>query len=160
MIFMSTRFTQKGTPMVDSHALQLVLSAAKVNELATEYLSDKLNQMGYKAVSPSLLKFLSALDCGVNFSSEIARNLDVSRQMVAKTVKVLCKAGYLEQVDDVGKQKRILFTDTGELLMSDARRLLAEFDNKLIEQCGKKIIKATLTSLEEIQRIMAEINDT
>jgi len=146
--------------MVDSHTLQLVLSAAQVSELATQYLSRSLKAKGYKSATPSILGFLSTLECGVNFGSEIARNLGVSRQMIAKTVKELCHSGYLEQVNDVGKQKKILFTKTGELLMSDARQLLADIDKILIEQQGKTSVKATVASLERIQELLTQLNDT
>ena len=107
---MSTRLTQKGTPMVDSLALTLVQMASDVQERTTDYLSTSLQIKGYKTITPSILNFLGALECGVNYGSEIARNLNVSRQMVAKTVKELSRQGYLEQVADIGKQKKILFT--------------------------------------------------
>jgi len=128
---MSTRFTQRGVPLVESQSLQLIQSASRFNDVITKYLSERLVEKGYTSITPSLLSFLSILECGVNYGAQIARSLDVSRQMVAKTVKELCNLGYLEQVAGVGKQKQILFTHTGEYLMSDARQLLAEMDQIL-----------------------------
>jgi len=157
---MSTRLTRKGTPMVDSQALKLVLGASQVHELTTRYLSKSLKFKGYNEATPSILNFLSALECGVNYGSEIARNLGVSRQMVAKTVKELCRNGYLEQVGGVGKQKEILFTETGELLMSDARQILADIDRVLIKQLGQNSIKATVASLDIIKDILVQLNGT
>ena len=153
---MSTRLTQKGTPMVDSLALKLVQTASQVQEQTTYFLSESLKNKGYQAVTPSILNFLSALECGVNYGSEIARNLDVSRQMVAKTVKELSLQGYLEQVDDIGKQKKILFTKKGELLMSDARQLLADIDILLMSQLSKKSLEVTINQLQSIQQILSE----
>ena len=80
--------------------------------------------------------------------------------MVAKTVKELSLAGYLEQVDDVGKQKKILFTATGELLMSDARQLLADIDKSLFEQLGEESIATTVASLVKIRGLMVKLNGT
>ncbi len=157
---MSTRLTNKGTPMVESEALKLVFGAAQVHELITRYLSNSLKNRGYKEVTPSVLNFLSTLECGVNYGSEIARNLGVSRQMVAKTVKELCRTGYLEQVDGVGKQKEILFTKTGELLMSDARQILADIGKVLNKQLGQNSIKTTVASLDRIKDLLAQLNDT
>lgn len=151
---MSTRLTNKGTPMVDSQALNLVLGAAQVHELTTRYLSDSLKAKGYVSATPSILNFLSTLECGINYGSEIARNLGVSRQMVAKAVKELCRAGYLEQVDGAGKQKQIVFTRTGELLMSDARKLLAGIDKILFRKLGKKSIQTTIANLNKIQNLL------
>jgi DNA-binding MarR family transcriptional regulator len=157
---MSTRLTINNIPMVESQSLQLVLAAAQVHENISIYLSECLKKKGYKFASPSILNFLSTLECGVNYGSEIARNLGVSRQMVAKTVKELCNANYLEQLEGLGKQKQIIFTKTGELLMSDARQLLADTDSVLNKEMDEIQLKTTVTNLESIQKIMAQLGST
>lgn len=156
---MSTRLTQKNIPMVESQALQLVLETGQVNDSIAHYLSNGLKNKGYKFASPSALSFLSALECGENYASEISRKLGVSRQMVAKTVKDLCIANYLEQVDGVGKQKKILFTETGELLMSDARKLLADVDNILANELGQDTIATTVKNLKAIQNVIDQLDN-
>ncbi|MCO7223746.1 MarR family transcriptional regulator [Pleionea sp. CnH1-48] len=153
---MSTRLTQKGTPMVDSLSLQLVFSASKLQEQISDYLANSLKSKGYESASPTVLNFLSALDCGVNYGSEIARNLGVSRQMVAKTVKELCRVGYLEQVAGVGKQKQILFTQLGENLISDARQLLADLDKKFMTEVNDKKLQETLDSLNQLNTLLLD----
>jgi len=157
---MSTKLTINKVPMVESQSLQLVLAAAQVHEKTSLYLSESLKKKGYKFASPSILNFLSTLECGVNYGSEIARNLGVSRQMVAKTVKELCNANYLEQRDGVGKQKQIIFTKTGELLMSDARQLLSDVDSVLNKGMDEIQLKTTVTNLESIQKIMTQLSGT
>ena len=102
---MSTRLTKKGVPLVESRALQLIQNASRLHDASAWYLSKRLVDMGHTSVTPSLLSFLGVLECGVNYASEIARTLGVTRQMVAKTVKELCRLGYLEQLDGAGKQK-------------------------------------------------------
>jgi len=154
---MSTGLTINNIPMVESQSLQLVLAAAQVHEKISIYLSESLKKKGYKFASPSILNFLSTLECGVNYGSEIARNLGVSRQMVAKTVKELCNANYLEQLEGQGKQKQIIFTKTGELLMSDARQLLSGLDSVLNKEMEGIQLNTTLTNLESIQKIMAQL---
>ncbi len=154
---MSTRFTSKGVPMVESYSLQLILNAAQVQESTSLYLSNSLKNKGYKSATPSILNFLSTLECGVNYGSEIARTLGVSRQMVAKTVKELCQADYLEQRDGLGKQKEIVFTKTGELLMSDARQLLADVDKALYKELGKVQLETTVDCLISIQKLMTQL---
>ncbi len=148
---MSTRFTQRGTPLVESQSLQLIQSTSQVNNIITKYISKRLVEKGYTSLTPSLLSFLSILECGVNYGAEIARNLGVTRQMVAKTVKELCKLQYLEQRDGIGKQKEIVFTETGEYLMADARLLLSDIDEVLNQHLGdegaeKMIAKITAIS--------------
>jgi len=155
---MSTRLTKNNVPMVESHSLQLVLAAAQVHEKISLYLSDALKKKGYKLASPSVLNFLSTLECGINYGSEIARTLGVSRQMVAKTVKELCKADYLTQQEGKGKQKEIVFTKTGEHLMSDARQLLADIDTLLNKEVGKVELEKTVTDLQTIQQMITQLN--
>lgn len=156
---MSTRLTKNNVPMVESQTLQLVLAASQVHEKTTLYLSKSLKDKGYEFVSPSVLNFLSTLECGINYGSEIARNLGVSRQMVAKTVKELCNANYLEQLEGAGKQKQIVFTKTGELLMSDARQLLADIDHSLHKEIGETELQAIVEYLHNIQKVITQLSD-
>jgi len=156
---MSIRLTHGGIPMVESQSLQLTLATAKVYENISLYLSKSLKEKGYQFASPSILNFLSTLECGVNYGSEIARTLGVSRQMVAKNVKELCSIGYLEQREGVGKQKEIVFTETGELLMSEARKLLADVDKILTKEMGSTQLKSMITHLNSVQKVMTELND-
>jgi len=151
---MSIRLTKTGVPMADSYSLKLVFGTSKVHDQIACYLSEALKKKGYESASPSVLHFLSALECGVNYGSEIARNLGVSRQMVAKTVKELCRVNYLKQIEGVGKQKQILFTERGEHLISDTRKLLARLDDIISEAIGQKQLQATIGVLEKIQVIL------
>lgn len=141
--------------MVESQSLRLALRVASVQEHIAAYIAQQLRTQGYD-ISPATLNFLSALDCGVNVGADIARRLKVSRQMVAKTVKELCRAGYLEQVDGVGKQKQILFTAAGEQLMAEVRQLLAQLDTVILEALGETALQETLTRLETIQSLLSE----
>lgn len=152
---MSTWFTERGIPMADSQSLRLVLGTAGVHDHLTQYVAQILNHKGYNDVSPAMLNFLSTLDCGVNYGSEIARRLNVSRQMVAKTVKELCQAGYLEQVQTKGNQKQILFTTSGEQLMSDVRMLLAQLDKVLCEEIGETALDEAIAILDAIQLVVS-----
>jgi hypothetical protein len=79
--------------------------------------------------------------------------------MVAKNVKELCSIGYLEQRAGIGKQKEIVFTETGELLMSEARKLLADVDKILTKEMGSTQLKSMITHLNSVQKVMTELND-
>ncbi len=155
---MSTRLTQMGTPMVESQSLKLVLAASSVTDQISHYLSESLQNLGYEGATSSTLNFLSALDCGINYGSEIARSLRVSRQMVAKTVKQLSQLGYLQQAEGQGKQKQILFTQKGEQLMADSRQLLADLDGKIASTVDAGSLQATLEQLSNISQTMGELS--
>ncbi len=156
---MSTKLTEKQTAMVDSDSLQLVFAAAKLHESITHYLATCLSQQGYSSITPTVLSFLGAMDCGVNYGAEIARNLNISRQMVAKTVKELSVAGYLQQLDGVGKQKQIVFTQKGEALIAQARQLLAKLDQQFSDKLGQKKLRQLNTDLNNIMFIMRPADD-
>lgn len=79
--------------------------------------------------------------------------------MVAKTVKQLCQLGYLEQLDDVGKQK-IIFTKAGENLMSDARQPLADLDKTMQQQLTDIDIEKAITELEAMIEVVEKIKNT
>ncbi len=143
--------------MVESKTLPLVQSCSSLADAVAFYLSFKLDEMGYVSITPSLLSFLSVLECGINYGSEIARTLGVSRQMVAKTVKELCRLGYLEQKDGKGKQKEILFTELGEQLISDARHLLSEVDDVLLERYSEKKLNNLIQEIPKILKIIEEL---
>jgi len=155
---MSTKLTKKDIPMIESQSLKLVLEAEKINRMISSHVSQSLKSQGYPSASPAVLDFLSALDCGVNYASEIARTLGVSRQMVAKTVKEFCRLGYLEQVPDVGKQKKILFTELGEQLIADARKSLADLDKVLFTNIDKSKVENTVRGLSDIANVISNIN--
>ena len=151
---MSTWLTSNEDRMVDSHSLKLVFSTIKTHELISNYVSEALIERGYESALPSTLRFLSTLECGVNYSSEIARRLNVSRQMVAKTVKELSRVGYLDLIESSGKQKQIVFTEFGQHLMADARMILAELDKFFEDNVGERKVKVLLKDLESIQKLI------
>lgn len=156
---MSTRLTNNSIPMVNSQSLQLIFSASSMTDKISLYLSNTLKNKGYDSATNKVLSFLSTLECGVNYGSEIARNLGVSRQMVAKTVKELCAVGYLTQIDGVGKQKQILFTELGEQLMSDSRLILAKLDKTLHKSLGQLTLQETIDKINNIQTLITKLEN-
>jgi DNA-binding MarR family transcriptional regulator len=156
---MSTKFTKQGLPLAESQSLKLLFASANLCDRLTEYVAGQLRLKGFEGISPSMLDFLSALDCGINYGAEIARRLQVSRQMVAKTVKELCRAGYLEQIEGVGKQKQILFTEKGERLMSTARSALAQLDQVLIDRFSEMPPGEITARLEALTNVLLAIKE-
>jgi len=151
---MSTRFTTGDVQMVESRSLQLATLSAAVRDRLVRRVADGLRADGFDDVSPATLEFLSALDCGVNVASEIARSLGVSRQMVAKTVKELSQLDYLAQHEGKGRQKRIVFTSRGELLMARVRQRLRELDSVIAAQSGASRLDDALACLHDVVRLL------
>lgn len=158
---MSTRFTNRGMPMADSQSLQLALISSRVGEKLIVFTANQLIYRGFDGVTPSTLSFLSYLDCDTdNHASELARKLNVSRQMVAKTVKELCRWGYLEQLDSGGVRKKIRFTSKGEDLMSAARDVLLALDEKLEHTLGDNLLQTVNPMLTNIYNALETMTST
>jgi DNA-binding MarR family transcriptional regulator len=145
--------------MADSQSLRIAFASASLHDQFVAYVSEYLRLQGFGTISPSILNFLCALDCGINYSAEIARRLKVSRQMVTKTVKELCRVGYLEQIEGVGQQKHILFTEQGERLISTARLALAALDQIFIESFGKSQVEEAALQLEAFKVLLMALQE-
>lgn len=119
--------------MAESRSLRLALLLGRAHAALMDWLVARLHTCGHKALTVPALEFMGQLDCGINYASEVARALGVSRQMVAKTVMDLSRKGWLEQSPDPekGNRKVIVFTAEGERIMSDARTVLADLDTRL-----------------------------
>lgn len=157
---MSTKLTTKagGKPqMVDSQSLQLAFALGNARDALFTHVAEALDAAGYKDATPTTLWFLGQLECGVNHASEIARQLDISRQMVSKTVKGLVKSGFLEMQADPerGNQKIIIFTALGEQLMADTRRILADLDETFAKSLGASDVQKLMQGLGTLTKTLA-----
>ena len=87
------------------------------------WLLARLHRDGFAGLTAGQLEFLGQLDCGANHAAALARDLQVSRQAIHKTVAELTKRGWLNLHVDPhhGNQKVITFTGEGERMMSRAR---------------------------------------
>jgi len=153
---MSTKLTtlpQSDLPMVESQSLSLTFLLAEVQDAMLARLTEELAGRGHPGVTASALGFLGQLDCGINHASGIAEKLSVSRQMVAKTVAEMERAGWLVQEPDPRRRNRkmILFTAEGERLMADARQVLAELDLQVREACGPNFVGDIVKMLERLK---------
>ena len=137
--------------MLDSQSLRLVFATRQVHDALTGHVSRMLIGRGWAFASPAVLRFLSELECGVNHASEVARRLDLSRQVVSRTVAEMGRLGVLKVAKDParGNQNVIAFTERGERLMADARQVLAELDASLGGEDGLEGLLHRLTELQE-----------
>ena len=134
---MSTKVTTSphGYRLADSGTLALAQTLSGFQTKLVEWLVKELREAGFEEISGSTLIFLGSLDCGENYASAVARNLQISRQAVHKQVRDAEKLGWLQTTSDLVKrnQKTILFTGEGERLMSAARDLFLRLDDKLAD---------------------------
>lgn len=142
---MSTKLTtssQSSLPMAESYSLSLLFLLADVQDAVLARVAEQLAARGHAGVTTSALGFLGQLDCGVNYASAIAEKLGVSRQMIAKTVAEMERAGWLLHGADPQRRNRkvIRFTAEGERLMADARQVLAELDAQCASNCGSDFL--------------------
>lgn len=151
---MSTKFTQKDLPMVESLSLQIFLNTGSIHLNIARLLAQKLETRGYKDITPPILQFLGAMECGPNYAADIARYLNISRQMAGKTVKELSNLGYLEQRKGKGRQKEIVFTDKGQMLISDTRASLLEMDKHLKNKNKDDQLDKIIPMMEDLDSLL------
>ena len=151
---MSTKLTTFKNPpayeMAESRSLKLVHLTSNFERRAQKWLVDLLHGRGFDGLTRSQLSFLGALDCGPNYASKIADDLGISRQAVHKTVKELETCGWLQsEADQVLRNQRIItFTDEGERMMSEARALFRELDQRLFAGWDPERIDAVFALLQ------------
>ncbi|MEP4309788.1 MAG: MarR family winged helix-turn-helix transcriptional regulator [Lentilitoribacter sp.] len=151
---MSTKLTtSRESPayeMEDSRSLKLVHLASNFEKRAQKWLVGLLHSQGFVDLTQSQLNFLGALDCGPNSASQIANDLGVTRQAVHKTVKELETCGWLHsEADPVRRNQRIItFTDEGERMMSVARSLFKQLDDRLFADWQPDHIEAVFSLLQ------------
>jgi DNA-binding MarR family transcriptional regulator len=136
--------------MADSRSLKLVHLASNFEKRAQKWLVDLLRSSGFTELTQSQLNFLGALDCGPNYASQVAHQLGITRQAVHKTVKELEACGWLQTVSDpIRRNQRIItFTDEGERMMSEARALFKQLDDRLFVGWDGDRIDAVFALLE------------
>lgn len=148
--------------MVESASLRMAFGLAAAHEALMYYLADRLAASGHAGVTASALGFLGQLDCGVNHAAEVARRLGVSRQMIAKTVSEMERAGWLRLAPDPDHRNRktIRFTVAGERLMADARQALATLDTELEKTGGTGFCDRLLADLERLRHTLRACPET
>lgn len=119
--------------MVESLSLDLFHAARAYQIGLAEYLVERLNRTGHAGLSVNDLGFLSALACGDNTASDVARRLRISRQAAQKHTQQMVATDILTLADDPERRNRrlIRFTERGTALMAACRALLAERDADL-----------------------------
>ncbi len=151
---MSTKLTTSSGPpayeMAESRSLKLVHLTSNFERRAQKWLVDLLHGRGFIGLTQSQLSFLGALDCGPNSASQIANDLAITRQAVHKTVKELEICGWLKsEADQVRRNQRIItFTDEGERMMSEARALFKQLDERLFADWDDERIDAVFNLLQ------------
>lgn len=150
---MSIKLTTSHSPayeMADSRSLKLVHLTSSFERRAQKWLVNLLRDRGFIGVTQSQLNFLGALDCGPNNASQIANDLGITRQAVHKTVKELETFGWLNsKADPIRRNQRIItFTDEGERMMSEARALFKQLDEKLFAGWAPERIDAVFELLQ------------
>lgn len=148
---MSTKMTTSPTyEMADSRSLKLVHLVSNFERRVQKWLVELLHGKGFTGLTQSQLSFLGALDCGPNNASQIANDLGITRQAVHKTVKELEILGWLRsEADPIRRNQRIItFTDEGERMMSEARALFKQLDERLFANWKPNELDAVFSLLQ------------
>jgi DNA-binding MarR family transcriptional regulator len=103
-------------------------------------LQQKRLASSYKALTDAEARILAVLRGEELTISEIARRLGVSRQAVHKIISNLIKRKLLklEQIEGSSRDKRIIFTQTGEEMKKEAAKTLQELEKEVEIAIGSR----------------------
>jgi DNA-binding MarR family transcriptional regulator len=116
-----------------------------------EALLARLEQHGWPRLSPTRSRVFLALSRGPVLVSDLARELDVSRQAVHKLLDNLERDGLVERrTDDHDRRaQRVTLTDRGRALADDAGRILPDLEDELATRIGRDHVAALRLALAQ-----------
>jgi DNA-binding MarR family transcriptional regulator len=115
-----------------------------------EALLARLEQAGWPRLSPTRSRVFLAMSRGPVRVSDLAQELDVSRQAVHKLLDGLERDGLVERWTDAHDRRaqRVGLTDRGESLAADAGRILPQLERELADRIGAG-------NVEVLRRVLA-----
>ncbi len=109
----------------------------------------RLAQRGWPELSPTRSRAFLALSRGPILVSQLAGELDVSRQAVHKLLDGLQRDGLVERRPDERDRRaqRVVLTDRGLALARDAGGILVELEDELARRIGAPHVRALRAAL-------------
>lgn len=109
----------------------------------------RLEATGWPRLSPTRSRVFLALSAGPVLVSDLARELDISRQAAHKLLDSLQDDGLIaRQVDEHDRRaQRIRLTDRGRELAAEAGRILPELEEELARRIGAHHLDALRAAL-------------
>ena len=109
----------------------------------------RLEEAGWPPLSPTRSRVFLALSAGPILVSDLARELDISRQATHKLLDSLQDDGLIERrVDQHDRRaQRVSFTQRGRELAAAAGRILPELEQELAGRIGEHHVMALRAAL-------------
>jgi DNA-binding MarR family transcriptional regulator len=100
-------------------------------------------ERGHSDLTAAHLMFLSNLDCGDTYASEVARRMGVTRQAVYRSTQELQRLKVLKLQNDESRKnhKIIRMTKHGQHVVLDARYCFAEIEATLSARIGARDVE-------------------
>lgn len=132
---------------LDLTALLSLSFSASINEL-----HDRLSEMGFEDIRPAHGFMFKCITPNGATGIELAEYLGVTKQAVSQMVDYLEKSGYvMRQTHPTDKRgKTIVLTERGWLVMKAKEEIIAEIEQRWIENIGAErmqMLKEDLTKL-------------
>jgi DNA-binding MarR family transcriptional regulator len=114
-----------------------------------EALLARLERNGWPRLSPTRSRVFLALSRGPVRVSDLARELDVSRQAVHKLLDGLERDELVERRTDEHDRRaqRVGLTERGESLAADAGRILPQLERELADRIGQDTVEVLRLAL-------------
>lgn len=110
----------------------------------------QMAEAGWPELTRAQSLVFGQIQAGCQRSSHIANRLGVSRQAAHRTVLELVDAGYLSFELDLENRsaKKIVLTELGQEIVTDAHRIFQTIEAQLINKLGSEAVYAMRTVLE------------
>ncbi|MEM7735815.1 MAG: MarR family transcriptional regulator [Deinococcota bacterium] len=108
----------------------------------------QLKSLGYTDISRASISVIASTSLGGTRLTDIAKNLDISKQAASQMVKDLVDKGYLSRTPDPsdGRASLVTFTDKGQQFLTHAKLGVDEIEARYATWLGE----STFASLREV----------
>ncbi len=108
----------------------------------------QLKRLGYTDISRASISVIASTSLGGTRLTDIAKNLDISKQAASQMVKDLVDKGYLSRTPDPsdGRASLVAFTDKGQQFLTHAKLGVDEIEARYAAWLGEQ----TFESLREV----------
>ena len=120
--------------------------------MLVERAQDELERLGHPGIRPVHEFALRAVSDGARTTSDLGRQLGVSKQAAARTVTFLLERGYVDQTADEhdARRKRLSVTPRGTDLLTTGQQLFDGLRAEWAARIGEDRLDALQTQLREL----------
>lgn len=110
----------------------------------------QLRDLGYEDITPAYINVIASVSTQGTRLTDIARDLDITKQAVGKMVRELTEKGYLSRREDPvdGRATLVTFTERGERFLNNAKAGIDDIERLYADLLGAETLSELKGTLE------------